>query len=55
MKLSNDYAEVMTERISHFLQGEGMKILIPKQMPQKLPRTFAQEKLVIFQKNNKQN
>ena len=55
MKLFNGYAEVMTEEISHFLQGRVIKVLIPKQMLQRLPITFAQEKLVIFQKNNKQN
>ena len=38
----------MSEGISHLLQGKGIKVLIPKQMLQRLPITFTQEELVIF-------
>ena len=44
IKLFNDLSSLMLEAKEKALQGEGLKLLTPKQMLQTLPITFTQVK-----------
>ena len=44
IELFNDYASIASEAKYNVKYGEGLKILTPKQMLQKLPIVFAQVK-----------
>ena len=44
IKLYNDYAKIMSEAVYRAKQGNGLKILTPKQMLQRLPRALAKVK-----------
>ena len=45
LKLYDDYAELMIETKSYFLQGKGIKISTPKQILQRLPVALARKLL----------
>ena len=44
IKLYNDYAKIMSEAVYRAKQGNGLKILTPKQMLQRLPIALAKVK-----------
>ena len=44
IELFNDYSSIASEAKYNVKYGEGLKILTPKQMLQKLPIVFAQVK-----------
>ena len=47
IKLFNDYSSIASEAKYKSIQGDGLKILTPKQMVQILPIALAQVKQVI--------
>ena len=44
IKLYNDYAKIISEAVYRAKQGNGLKILTPKQMLQRLPIALAKVK-----------
>ena len=51
IKLFNDYSSIVCEAKYKSILGEGLKILTPKQMLQRLPIAFAQVKSVNTSEN----
>ena len=44
IKLFNDYSSIVSEAKYESIYGEGLKIITPKQILQRLPTALAQEK-----------
>ena len=51
VKLFNDYSSILSEAKYQLIHGEGLKILTPRHMPQRLAIALAQEKAVHTSEN----